>query len=225
VNKPQARRMFLAPLFVKLSSFAKNRCTCKINVLQFAKLTCKTGARVWPSSDTPGSAPNRLTRGPQGRRRRDDLPREDLRRQGRSTDRPQLAKLMASLKAGDVVLVTKLDRLGRSTRELLDLIERIGKVGASFRSLGDPLWDTSSSQGRLLSTLLAAIAEFERDLIRERTGEGCKRAQAAGVKFGRKPKLSEYQRKEAIKRRAAGETLAEIAKSYAVDISMISRLS
>jgi DNA invertase Pin-like site-specific DNA recombinase len=139
--------------------------------------------------------------------------------------RPQLAKLTASLKAGDVVLVTKLDRLGRSTRELLDLIERIGKAGASFRSLGDPLWDTSSSQGRLLSTLLAAIAEFERDLIRERTGEGRKRAQAAGVKFGRKPKLSDYQRKEALKRRAAGETLAEIAKSYAVDISMISRLA
>ena len=81
------------------------------------------------------------------------------------------------------------------------------------------------SQGRLLSTLLAAIAEFERDLIRERTGDGRKRAKAAGVKFGRKPKLSDYQRKEAIKRRAAGETLAEIAKCYAVDISMISRLT
>jgi len=144
---------------------------------------------------------------------------------GARADRPQLAKLMASLKEGDVVLVTKLDRLGRSTRELLDLIESISKAGASFRSLGDPLWDTSSSQGRLLSTLLAAIAEFERDLIRERTGEGRKRAQKAGVKFGRKPKLSVYQRNEAIKRRAAGETLAEIAKSYAVDISMISRLA
>jgi DNA invertase Pin-like site-specific DNA recombinase len=144
---------------------------------------------------------------------------------GVRADRPQLAKLMASLKAGDVVLVTKLDRLGRSTRELLDLIERISEAGASFRSLGDPLWDTSSSQGRLLSTLLAAIAEFERDLIRERTGEGRKRAKARGIKFGRKPKLSEYQRAEAVKRRAAGETLAEIAKSYAVDISMISRLA
>src|SRR6266446_9755419 len=143
---------------------------------------------------------------------------------GARADRPQLAKLMASLKAGDVVTVTKLDRLGRSTRELFDLIERISKAGAAFRSLGDPLWDTSSSQGRLLSTLLAAIAEFERDLIKERTGEGRKRAQAAGVKFGRKPKLSDYQRKEALRRRAAGETLAEIAKSYAVDVSMISRL-
>lgn len=144
---------------------------------------------------------------------------------GARADRPQLAKLMAFLKAGDVVLVTKLDRLGRSTRELLDLIERISEAGASFRSLGDPLWDTSSSQGRLLSVLLAAIAEFERDLIRERTGDGRRRAMARGVKFGRKPKLSPFQRAEAVKRRAAGETLATIAKSYAVDISMISRLA
>jgi DNA invertase Pin-like site-specific DNA recombinase len=143
---------------------------------------------------------------------------------GVRAQRPQLAKLMASLMPGDVVVVTKLDRLGRSTRELLELIERISKAGAAFRSLGDPLWDTSSSQGRLLSTLLAAIAEFERDLIRERTGDGRKRALANGVKFGRKRKLSDYQRAEAVKRRDAGETLASIAKSYGVAISMISRL-
>jgi DNA invertase Pin-like site-specific DNA recombinase len=143
---------------------------------------------------------------------------------GARADRPQLAKLMAGLRAGDVVVVSKLDRLGRSTRELLDLIDRIGKAAASFRSLGDPLWDTSSAQGRLLSTLLASIAEFERELIRERTGEGRKRAMAAGVKFGRKRKLSDYQRAEAIKRRAAGETLASIAKSYGVHLAMISRL-
>jgi DNA invertase Pin-like site-specific DNA recombinase len=144
---------------------------------------------------------------------------------GVRADRPQLAKLMASLQAGDVVVVTKLGRLGRSTRELLDLIDRIGKADASFRSLGDPLWDTGSPQGRLLSTLLAAIVEFERELTRERTGEGRKRAMANGVKFGRKRKLSSYQRAEAIKRRTAGETLASIAKSYAVHLSMISRLA
>jgi DNA invertase Pin-like site-specific DNA recombinase len=103
-------------------------------------------------------------------------------------------------------------------------IERIGKAGASFRSLGDPLWDTGSAQGRLLSTLLAAIAEFERELIRERTGEGRKRAMAAGIKFGRKPKLSAFQRLEALRHRAEGEPLAAIAKSYAVSVSMISRL-
>ena len=105
---------------------------------------------------------------------------------------------------------------------MLELIERIGKAGASFRSLGDPLWDTSSSQGRLLSTLLAAIADFERDLIREAVGR--KRAMANGIKFGRKRKLSDYQRAEAIRRRDAGETLAAIAKSYGVAISMVSRL-
>jgi DNA invertase Pin-like site-specific DNA recombinase len=143
---------------------------------------------------------------------------------GVRADRPQLAKLMARLMPGDILAVTKLDRLGRSTRELLELIERIGKAGAAFRSLGDPLWDTTSSRCRLLSTLLAAIADFERDLIRERTGEGRKRAMANGVKFGRTRKLSEYQRAEAIKRRADGETLASIAKSYGVAISMISRL-
>jgi DNA invertase Pin-like site-specific DNA recombinase len=143
---------------------------------------------------------------------------------GARADRPQLAKLMASLQPGDTLMVTKIDRLGRSTRELLELIHRISEAGARFHSLGDPLFSTASSQGKLLVTLLAAIAEFERDLIRERTGDGRKRAMANGVKFGRPSKLSPFQRKEALKRRGAGETLAAIAKSYAVDISTISRL-
>jgi DNA invertase Pin-like site-specific DNA recombinase len=116
-------------------------------------------------------------------------------------------KLMLALKPGDDVVVTKLDRLRRSTRELLDLIEQIGAAGATFRSLGDPLFDTSSSQGRLLVAVLAAIASFERDLIRERTSEGRKRAMAEGRMFGRKPKLTPHQRAEALKRRAAGETI------------------
>jgi DNA invertase Pin-like site-specific DNA recombinase len=139
--------------------------------------------------------------------------------------RPQLSKLVASLQPGDEVIVTKLDRLGRSTRELLQLLDQIDKAGCTFRSLGDPLWDTSSPQGRLLSTLLAAIAEFERELITERTSEGRKRAMAAGVRFGRKRKLSDYQRAEAIRRRDAGEAITTIARSYAVDKSMISRLA
>jgi DNA invertase Pin-like site-specific DNA recombinase len=128
------------------------------------------------------------------------------------------------VKAGDVIVVTKLDRLGRSTRELLNLLDQIDKAGAKFRSIGDPAWNTETPTGRLLSTLLAGIAEFERELIRERTGEGRKRAMANGVRFGRKPKLSDYQRAEALKRRANGETLAAIAKTYSVAISMISRL-
>jgi DNA invertase Pin-like site-specific DNA recombinase len=143
---------------------------------------------------------------------------------GARADRPQLAKMMASLQPGDIVTVTKLDRLGRNTKELFALLDAIDKAGAAFRSLGDPLIDTTSSQGRLIRGILAVVAEFERDLIRERTGDGRKRAMANGVKFGRKPKLSAFQREEALRRRADGETLAAIAKSYAVDISTISRL-
>jgi DNA invertase Pin-like site-specific DNA recombinase len=116
---------------------------------------------------------------------------------GARADRPQLAKLMASLRKGDTVIVTKLDRLGRSTRELLNLIHAIDQAGAAFRSLGDPLFDTSNSQGRLLLAVLAAVAEFERDLIKSRTGEGRRRAMANGVRFGRKPKLTSHQRQEA----------------------------
>jgi DNA invertase Pin-like site-specific DNA recombinase len=138
--------------------------------------------------------------------------------------RPQLGKLMASLRPGDELIVTKIDRLGRSTRELLELIEQISKAEATFRSLGDPLWDTSSPQGRLLSTLLAAIAEFERELIKERCDAGRTRAMAAGIRFGRPRKLSPYQRAEALRRRDAGETLMSIARTYRVDVSMISRL-
>jgi DNA invertase Pin-like site-specific DNA recombinase len=143
-----------------------------------------------------------------------------------STQGQNLTGQIEALRAAGAATIyrEKISGARAERRQLARLIDRISKAGAAFRSLGDPLWDTSNAQGRLLSTLLAGIAEFERELIRERTGEGRKRAMAAGVKFGRKRKLSDYQRKEAIKRRDAGETLASIAKSYAVDVSMISRL-
>ena len=107
---------------------------------------------------------------------------------GAHTARPELARMMRVLQPGDHVVVAKLDRLAR---ELLELIERIGKAGAFFRSLGDPLLNTETATGRLLSS--AAIAEFERELIRERTG-GRKRAMARGVRFGRPPKLTSAER-------------------------------
>ena len=143
---------------------------------------------------------------------------------GVKAERPELAKLMKALEPGDTVVVTKLDRLGRSTRELLELIHRISQAGAFFKSLGDPLWDTTTPTGRLLGTLLAAIAEFERELIRERTGEGRKRAKARGVKFGRPSKFTPHQRTEIFARLAKGDSLADIARSYNVDPTTIGRL-
>jgi DNA invertase Pin-like site-specific DNA recombinase len=143
---------------------------------------------------------------------------------GARGDRPQLAKLLKDLRAGDTVVVAKLDRLSRSTRDLLNTLHAISKAGAAFKSLGDAWADTTTPHGKLMLTVLAGLAEFERALILGRTNEGRERALANGVKFGRKRKLSPYQRAEAIKRRNAGETLVAIARSYGVDHSMISRL-
>jgi DNA invertase Pin-like site-specific DNA recombinase len=143
---------------------------------------------------------------------------------GARADRPQLTKLMASLRKDDTIVITKIDRLARSTRELLNLIHQIDQAGASLKSLGDPLFNTASAQGRLLVAVLGAVAEFERELIRERTGEGRKRAMANGVKFGRPHALDSYQRQEALKRRQNGETLGLIALSYRVSAKTIARL-
>jgi DNA invertase Pin-like site-specific DNA recombinase len=123
-----------------------------------------------------------------------------------------------------VLPVTRLDRLARSTRDLLNILDTIAKAGAGFRSLADTWADTTTPHGRLMLTVLGGLAEFERELIRARTGEGRKRAQARGVRFGRRPKLTPHQRQEAIARREAGETLVDIARSYNVSHPTIMRL-
>jgi DNA invertase Pin-like site-specific DNA recombinase len=133
--------------------------------------------------------------------------------------------LLGQLEAGDVVTVTRLDRLARSTRDLLNTLATITGKKAGFRSLGDAWADTTTSHGRLMLTVLSGLADFERDLIRARTGEGRERAKARGVKMGRKPKLTPHQRNEAQKRRDNGEPIREIARSYNVHNSTISRLS
>jgi len=143
---------------------------------------------------------------------------------GVKTDRAALARCLASLEPGDTLLVTKLDRLARSTRDLLNTLDTVAKAGASFRSLGDPWADTTTPHGRLMLTVLGGLAEFERHLILSRTEEGRVRAKARGIKFGRKPKLTKDQRHEAMERREAGETLAEIARSHNVSHMTISRL-
>jgi DNA invertase Pin-like site-specific DNA recombinase len=140
------------------------------------------------------------------------------------TDRKQLAKAIASLAQGDVLLVTRLDRLARSTRDLLNVLATIAERGAGFRSIADAWADTTTPHGRLMLTVLGGLAEFERELIRARTDDGRKRAQARGVRFGRRPKLTAHQVAEALARREAGEGLAEIGRSYNVSHSTISRL-
>jgi DNA invertase Pin-like site-specific DNA recombinase len=143
---------------------------------------------------------------------------------GAKTDRAALARCLASLERGDTLLVTKLDRLARSTRDLLNTLATIGDAGASFRSLGDPWADTTTPHGRLILTVLGGLAEFERHLILARTSEGRIRAKARGVRFGRKPKLTKHQQTEAQTRIAQGETLMAIARSYNVSHMTISRL-
>ena len=144
---------------------------------------------------------------------------------GAKTDRAQFRKALDALNEGDVLLVTRLDRLARSTRDLLNTLALIAEKKAGFRSLGDSWADTTTAHGRLMLTILAGLAEFERELIRARTGEGRARAKARGVKMGRKFKLTPHQQREARARRANGEALTEIARSYNVSHSTISRLT
>jgi DNA invertase Pin-like site-specific DNA recombinase len=143
---------------------------------------------------------------------------------GARSDRPELAKLMKALQPGDVLLVTRLDRLARSTRDLLNVLADTAKAGAAFKSLSDQWADTTTPHGRLMLTVLGGLAEFERELIRARTGEGRKRAMANGVKFGRPKTLSQHQQAEILKRRANGETLSVLAQSYGVNRKAIIRL-
>jgi DNA invertase Pin-like site-specific DNA recombinase len=144
---------------------------------------------------------------------------------GAKTDRAELRKALATLDDGDVLMVTRLDRLARSTRDLLNTLASITDKRAGFQSLGDTWADTTTSHGRLMLTVLGGLAEFEKDLIRARTGESRARAKARGVKMGRKPKLTPHQMKEAIKRRDAGEPMRDIGKSFNVSHSTISRLA
>jgi DNA invertase Pin-like site-specific DNA recombinase len=136
-----------------------------------------------------------------------------------------LRRALAELDKGDMLMVTRLDRLARSTRDLLNTLAAITGRGAGFRSLGDTWADTTTAHGRLMLTVLGGLAEFERELIRARTGEGRERARAQGVKMGPKFKLTPHQMREAIRRRDRnGEPVREIARTYNVSHSMISRL-
>ncbi|MCW2314059.1 recombinase family protein [Rhodoferax antarcticus] len=112
---------------------------------------------------------------------------------GAQRDRPELVRMLGHLRAGDVVTVTRLDRLARSTRDLLDIAERIQGVGAGLRSLAEPWTDTTTPAGRMVLTVFSGIAEFERALIIDRIRSGRDAAKARGVRFGPRPTLTPAQ--------------------------------
>jgi DNA invertase Pin-like site-specific DNA recombinase len=114
--------------------------------------------------------------------------------------------------------------MARSTRGLLNVLDQLGKDGVGFQSLRESAIDTTTPHGRLTISILACIAEFERELIQARVSEGRKRAVASGVKFGPKFKLNGFQRQEALARLDAGETLSAVARTYGVDPATICRL-
>ena len=143
---------------------------------------------------------------------------------GAQADRRELLRLLKGLAPGDVVVVTRIDRLARSTFDLFAIVKRIVDTGGQFRSLAEPWADTGTSTGRLMIAVLGGLADVERDLIRTRTAEGRSRAKARGQHMGRPPKLNPAQQAEARRRRAEGATLKELAKSYNVAIATISRL-
>jgi DNA invertase Pin-like site-specific DNA recombinase len=146
------------------------------------------------------------------------------KRSAASGDRAAFQRMLKEVQPGDVVVVTRLDRLARSTRDLLNTLERFGQDDVGFVSLRETAIDTTTPHGRLTISILASIAEFERELIQARMAEGRKRAVNNGVKFGRPQKLDSFQKREALKRLEAGESQSLIARTYGVDRATISRL-
>ena len=144
---------------------------------------------------------------------------------GARSDRPELHKALDALSSGDVLVVTRLDRLARSTRDLLEIVDRVEAKGAKLKSLSDSWADTTTPTGKLVLTVLGGLAEFERSLIAERTAEGRVRAMAAGRKMGRPSKLSKYQRSQVVKMRLQGMSNAEIGRLMGVSRSTISRVA
>jgi DNA invertase Pin-like site-specific DNA recombinase len=141
------------------------------------------------------------------------------------TDRAQLRIMLADLVVGDLVIVTRLDRLARSTLDLLSILKEIGDRGAAFRSLADVWADTSTPHGRLMVTILGGLAEFERSLIKARTDEGHKRAKAEGVKYGRPRRLTTDQRRDLLGMYEANVHQKKIGETFGIHPKSVVRIA
>lgn len=146
------------------------------------------------------------------------------KKSGARADRPELRRMLDQLREGDVVVISRLDRLARSTRDLLELCEEISAAGAGLRSLAEPWADTTSPAGKMILTVFGGIAEFERSLIRERTGAGRKAAMIRGVKFGRPPKLGAEKVALIARLSEEGQTAPQIAQTFGVHETTIYRI-
>ncbi|WP_027528021.1 recombinase family protein [Bradyrhizobium sp. Ec3.3] len=143
---------------------------------------------------------------------------------GKSTNgRPEFAKLLKALLPGDTVVVTKLDRLARSSRDLHNILHEMKELSCGFVSLGEAWCDTTTDVGRLMLTIMGGIAEFERGLIRQRTDEGIARARRQGKKIGRPGRLDDGQKRKIAEFYAAGKTIPQLAEEYGCGIGTIWR--
>lgn len=143
---------------------------------------------------------------------------------GARADRPELAKALAALSEGDSLVVTRLDRLARSTFDLLEIVRRIEAKGARLKSLAEAWADTTTPTGRLILTVLGGLAEFERSLIKERTAEGRARAKREGRRLGRPPLLTPHQKALIRQWRSEGQDNAQIGRTLGVSRSTVSRV-
>ena len=145
------------------------------------------------------------------------------KRSGVDAGRPELKRCLEYLREGDTLLVTKIDRLARSTSDLYRIVSLLAEKGVAFKVLDDPSIDTTSRTGKLVMGILALIAEFENDIRRERQMDGIAKAQERGVRFGRKPLLLPDKVREIRKLRKAGRTVPEIMRQTSLSKASVYR--
>jgi DNA invertase Pin-like site-specific DNA recombinase len=222
--------------FAKLLSFAKNANMRKISQIFFAKVSRKNRLKCYIFCEGVGVRTMKIG---YARVSTEDqkltIQLEALKKAGCTRifrekvsgayrDRPELNRMLDQLREGDVITVWKLDRLARSTRNLLEIVEMIDSSGARFQSISEPWADTTTHAGKMIMTIFAGIAEFERALIRERTGAGRADAKKRGVRFGRPKKMNEEQQTLARRLIKEGKSISEVAKTFNVHPATLYRV-